>query len=87
MSSFSEMVKQLEQEPIPPETLQAALDHLIDIGAIPTTAGSRGQTWLAKKLNTRPRNVRRWLAGDSRLSGMRAEMVRMVLGAAMEDKR
>ena len=81
--NFSEMAKQLEQEPIPPEALQAALDHLIDIGVIPKAAGSRGQTWLAKRLNTRPRNVRNWLAGDSRLSGMRAEMVRMVLADAM----
>ena len=81
--NFSEMAKQLEQEPIPPEALQAALDHLIDLGVIPIAAGSRGQTWLAQKLNTRPRNVRRWLAGDSRLSGMRAEMVRMVLADAM----
>ena len=66
-------------DPIPPSSLQAVLDQLVDSGAIETSTRNRGQTWLAEQVDVSPQTVRRWISGDRRLKGASAVAVRAVI--------
>lgn len=72
-------MKELQQTPIPPEALQAALDALIDRGVINKHATSRGHQWLARRSGVNDRTIRRWIAGETPITGGNAALVRLIL--------
>jgi hypothetical protein len=75
----------MELDPIPPWSLRAAIAHLAESGAIETgKADDQGQSKFARILDTNPRTVRRWLAGDNDLSGLRAQAVRAKIKEMMK---
>lgn len=73
----------LDEDPIPPWALKAALVHLVDSGAVEATTNNLGQTWLAEAAGVDPRTVRRWVSGERSLQKFAAEKVRSVIAEAM----
>ena len=72
-------MKELQQTPIPPEALQAALDVLVERGVIVANENNRGQRWLAKRSGVNERTIRRWISGETPISGGNAALVRLIL--------
>ena len=75
--------KSLRLDPIPSWAIQAALDELVDSGAIDTGSRNRGQTWLARAVDVDPSTVRRWVSGASACRGTSARVVREELFKAL----
>lgn len=72
----------LNNEPVPPWALQAALDYLVEIGEV-VGHTSRGQSWLAEYTGVHDRTVRKWVGGETKLIGPSAKLARMVIMDAL----
>lgn len=68
--------KALQEDPIPPWALKAALAHLMATGVIETTTSSKGHTWLADAVGVHHGTVWRWTQGRSALQKFAAKAVR-----------
>lgn len=69
-------IEYLDEDPIDPDALQYALDKLVELGIVEAAENNRGQSWLAEQVEVNDRTVRRWLSGDTELTGTSAIAVR-----------
>lgn len=67
----------LDCEPVLPWALDYALRRIAY--GLNTGSNTTGQTWLAEQVGVNPRTVRRWVSGESPLSGPSAKLARMVI--------
>lgn len=72
-------MKELQQTPIPPDVFQSALDALVERGIIEKNERNRGQRWFAKRTGINERTIRRWIAGETPITGGNAALVRLIL--------
>jgi hypothetical protein len=71
--------EKMNEEPIPPAAISAALSELVQTGVIkraPTGPENKGRGWLAEQLGVRPETVYFWIKGVNKCKGLSARAVR-----------
>jgi hypothetical protein len=69
----------LEEEPITPETLDAALLYLVRLGVVDIPKKGKipkGRDWFARELGVSSYTVQAWISGRNKLKGFSAQAVR-----------
>lgn len=75
----------LQKDPIPAATIDAALNLLVEIGHIEGSHRTTGTTWLAERVNVDRVSVSRWRHGHCACTGSAALITKMVLTENLRD--
>lgn len=75
--------KEIQQDPIPPEALKAALAHLVDKLGLPGP-NNQGQKWLAETIGVSSYTVYRWTSGKNRCTRFAADAARAAILEALQ---
>lgn len=75
----------LQQDPIPAEIIDTALNLLVEIGHIEGSHRTTGTTWLAERVNVDRVSVSRWRHNHCACTGSAATLTKMVLTAQLRE--